>query len=196
MLVAVLLLAACGSETTNEQPKQNESQPEEMEDVLKTSDDPLEVGNRNNDINIFQNGLTTEKVIGWYTSDITDEDGFNTIEFKDSEIRFSLALTEGEGGEQEISVFGEKINNMDVLLDFYETFQIKTDQQEVASPMFDFEGGIEPDTKSKFYDVFSLEYDIPESFTFTMKKPAEDEEESLLWFDERETITELEFNLE
>ncbi|API93997.1 MULTISPECIES: hypothetical protein [unclassified Virgibacillus] len=219
LLIGLLTFAlvACSDDKGNETKvkKEESTQEEDKEDNSKSEDDmsqaewteknhpekmpstdPLEVGNKNNDKNIFQDGATTITIVGRYVGDQTDEDGFNTIEYKDTKLRFALVIVEGEEGDQEVGMFGEKINNGDTLMDYDDTISITTDQKEKGYTWFQLNGPIDPGLKEKFFDSFDLQYDIPETLTFTMRKPVENEEEYLMNENERKVIAEIEFEKE
>ncbi|WP_193063442.1 hypothetical protein [Oceanobacillus oncorhynchi] len=184
LFASILVLSACGDD--NEQTEEdNISQAEDEQEVLTETDDPMEFGNRDNGYEVYNHGQSAYEFIEWYSSDLTDEEGFNTVTTEDGyEFTFSLALMHDVNSDQEvIGIFGEHNNESDEDLVFLDTPEVITDEQEQASTTFGLDQGVDSGVRSKVFDVISLEYDSPESFTMTVYYPRtglEDEGDQVL----------------
>lgn len=192
-----LLLVACGGETTSqeEQPVpegDDMAQPEETEPV--TTDDPLEFADKTTEDMVFVDGANEYIIENYYVNDETDERGFNTYEEDGFTFRYALVETanladaeQGEEPEREIQIFGEVINDTDVDHYFIDRLLIKTDDNEATSVQFGLNGAGAANEKNKFNDKFPLEYEIPESFTFTILDPTFDESDEANWNEDGST---------
>lgn len=175
----VMALAACGSDEDEESSGNNfvyELEDEaEAEAEEPTTDDPLEFVEEGKDGLHLIDGLNEYEAKNYYVTDDTDDEGFNTYEDGDFEMRYAIIETENVGdveseGKREIQIFGEIINETED--DYYfddEVVELKTDDGEKSELSYGLNGTA--DQKSKFIDGFSLEYDIPDSFTLTVLDP-------------------------
>ncbi len=208
LLIAAMFLVACGSsddevveDTEIDKPDEAEAE-EPVEDVeevevavdengmLEETEDPLEAGNKNNGIEVFNDGYGEIFLIkDWYTNENTDEDGFNVVDFEGYEIRYAITLVETIEEEDVIGVFAEVENGTEHELQFNDAFMFVTDTKDQT----ELEHGIQinkPDTKSKFFNYATLEYGTPEELTVEIYPPFADGESELI--DIGETV-ELEF---
>lgn len=172
LMFSLLVVAGCSSEETSEE---QESDIEEHSDIEQQdddtiSDDPLEVGNKNNDINKIEYNYETYKVVDWYSNSDTNDDGFNTVDFNGYTFDFSFAVVEDEEGEQYIGMFGETENKTNDVVQFNADMEFLTDTQD-QTELEDGIGKSKPKVKLKGFSVAPLEYGVPESFKVTIDPP-------------------------
>ncbi|AKG05533.1 hypothetical protein AAV35_012755 [Salimicrobium jeotgali] len=198
VLLIGALLSACGngeesessSASTNEE---NAEQTESMENAEATqseeteaepqtsSDDPLEVANKNNDYDTLINGMNEEKILYRFVNEDTGDDGMNNITFDDYEVKYALALTEDINGDKSITMMGEQMNNGDAPLFSVEDTEFITDQQEQTTFATGEFGNMDPGIREKTHFQTYLDYEDPESFTMTFYEPLTEQENSE-WF--------------
>lgn len=178
LVSVVLLLAACGeertesNETQNAQPSEEQVSTEEPVEEPEFTEDPLEIGNKNSGYDLFLlDGYTEYKVVGYYSTNETDENGFNSVSFKGYDFTFSvLAVEDTATGDQYIATAGETENNTEDNVQFNVDMIIVTDTQDQTNN----EGAIgesQPNVKQKGFILAPLTYGIPESFTLTLDPP-------------------------
>lgn len=221
VIMASLFLVACAS-NDNDNFNNDEAFLNDLEDEAEekaeepTTNDPLEFVEEGKDGLHLIDGANEYEAKSYYATDDTDEDGFNTYEDGDFEMRYAIIETENVAdvdaeGNKEIQVFGEIVNETEE--DYYfddGTVELKTDEGEKSELSFGFNGAGEADQKSKFIDGFNLEYDIPDSFTLKVLEPTIrdfgeafeedtgldefDNEEELKEYIEEKTVIDKEFN--
>lgn len=192
VLVAILLLAGCsGSNEPKQAANENESENtmgdtleaeleiDEEEDEAKETDDPLEAGNKNSGIKVFNDDWDfTYTIKDWYANENTDKDGFNNIDFDGYKVKFSIALLEDAEEKDVIGFFVETENNTDKNAQYNMDMEIITDEQEQAQSddMYGI-GDSKPGIKTKGFIKANLEYDVPESFKVTFEPPWDEDDE-------------------
>lgn len=214
-LILVLILGACGSDPEpSETEAEIETEPEiehneEVQEFIEKNNvkldedgyfeetnDPLEAGNKNNGIVVFNNDEYGDTYIikQWYTNDDTDDDGFNHIDFDGYKVKFAVALMEDVDEEDTIGFFVETENNTDKTIQYNMDMEIITDEQEQTNTddMYAI-GDSKPGIKTKGFVKANLDYDTPEEITITFEPPWDDEDE---FNAEVGTPIELEFSLE
>lgn len=193
--LGLVILSACGNdsdvESTEEKAVENDGIEEEVDpadegpttdnpDLIEDAgtDDPIEFIESQGDL-LLQDGANEYEINNIYTSDETDDDGFNTYEDGDFKMRYAIVETENvadnieDEGNNNLQIVGEINNETDDDYTFDENrFFIKTDENEKSELSFDLNGAGEADQRSKFIDDFPLEYDIPDEFTLTMIDPS------------------------
>ncbi|PWA08646.1 hypothetical protein DCC39_14505 [Pueribacillus theae] len=189
IFAAVLfVLVGCGSnektsddEVVKEQPDVQDDQQKQVDEegFLKETDDPMEAGNKNNGIEVFNDEWDyTYLIKDWYSNDDTDEDGFNYIDFDGYKVKFSIALLEDTEEKNVIGVFAETLNDTDKTVQYNMDMELITDKQEQAQTddMYGI-GNSKPGIKTKGFVKVDLEYEVPESFKVTFEPPWDDEDE-------------------
>lgn len=203
MLVSGLLLTACG----NEEPKDEDAMGEE--DVMSqsaefteaqsesnTSNDPLEVASKTNDIDTFETDYyETYTIVDRYVTDDTDQEGFSEMDFEGYKVKFSMAAVEDSSGNEYIGFFTETENTTDKPVHYNGDMEIVTDTQDQTTNE-DGIGGSKPGVKLKGFSVAPLEYGIPESYTVTFEPPFLAEDENLPEAGHFGDNIEMEFNKE
>lgn len=180
MIASALLLAACGSNDTEkaEEPVAVDQVDESAEgEVMDVTDDPMEAGNKNGKIEVFNDDFDyTYLIKEWYSTDDTDEDGFNIMDFDGYEVKYSMALMENTEGENVIGVFAETENNTDKVVQYNMDLEMITgNQEQTSSDSLYGIGSSNPGVKTKGFILVELDYDAPESFVVTFEPPWEDE---------------------
>ncbi|PID22474.1 hypothetical protein CSV61_02180 [Sporosarcina sp. P3] len=167
-----LLLAACGSEDSQE-PMQESEQPDviiEDEEVegMYTSD-PVEFADKDSDL-IYQSGEMNLEIVARYKNDDTDSNGFNTVSFDGYDYKFAVVAIEGFGEKPTIAVLGETENNTEDSVAFNSDVEIVTDKGD-QERSYDGVGRSEPGVKKKAFITVDIEYGVPDSFKLTMQPP-------------------------
>ncbi|MDJ0331127.1 hypothetical protein [Planococcus sp. S3-L1] len=184
-LLTGLLLTACGDETTEEpteevtetMPAEGTTERVETEDVeiveeIPVTEDPMEIANKNSEYELFLDENYNEyQVVGRYTSEDTNDEGFNEVSFKGYDFTYSvLALQDTVTGDEFVAIAGETVNNTQETVQFNADAEIVTDTQEQASTQ-DGVGESQPTVKKKAFVTIPLEYGIPNSFEMTLDAP-------------------------
>lgn len=178
LLIAILALVACGDEETAEPtetaPIEESVETEEVEVVeeITTTEDPMEIANKNSEYELFIDENYTEyQVVGRYFSESSKEDGFNDVSFKGYDFTYSvLALQDTITGDEFVAIVGETVNNTEEIVQFNADTEIVTDTQEQANSQ-DGVGESQPTVKKKAFITIPLEYGIPNSFDMTLDAP-------------------------
>lgn len=185
MLVAVLLLAACGSEETQTEGPADQPVPKETQDVVNVSDeknnltdDPMMIAT-NDDYEYFF-GNTDEFKVTRYLSDDTDEDGFIEIDENGYNIKFNVLYGESEFGDDKILIVGEhKNNNNDGGKMIWYPGDIVLDGEEKTESGYGFDA-VDPGIKSKFTFEYDVEYGIPDKIVIEGGRIEESDEDKYL----------------
>lgn len=184
IVLGVILLSACADEVVEERPVNDEVDQEEInetdaEELLADTSDPLEAGNINNNIEVFNDEFDyTYLIKEYYTNDDTDADGFNTMDFEGYEVTYSIVLMENTEENNVIGFFVETVNNTDQLVQYNMDMEIATDgQEQIENDMMYGIGQSDPGIKTKGFTKANIEYDIPDEIGITFEPPWDDEDE-------------------
>src|SRR5699024_2498466 len=179
----VLVLSACGgnesAEGVGEEDELDAGVEEDFDDEEELVEDPVEAGNKSNEVKEFMDEFgEIYEIKEWYSSDETDDDGINQIEFDGYEVNFSVALLEDTEGEQDIGFFVETENGTDTTVQYNMDMEIITDEQEQAETDDSYGiGESKPDVKTKGFVKTDLDYEAPESFEVTFEPPWDEDSE-------------------
>lgn len=180
----VLVLSACGgNEGAEDASDQGDAEDMDVEEVTEDEEDlvedPVEAGNKSNEVKEFMDEFgEIYEIKEWYSSDETDDDGINQIEFDGYKVNFSVALLEDMEGEQDIGFFVETENGTDTTVQYNMDMEIITDEQEQAETDDSYGiGESKPSVKTKGFVKTDLDYEAPESFEVTFEPPWDDDSE-------------------
>ncbi|HLR16208.1 MAG TPA: hypothetical protein VK144_10295 [Bacillota bacterium] len=198
LLMAALVLVACGSNEESNKEDNKVKENEEVADNESNEDninvdfttDPIEAVE--NDVEMFVDEFDySYSIVDWYTNNDT-VDGFNEVDFEGYKIKYAISLLMDEEGEDSLGVFAEVENGTEHELQFNDSFLFVTDTQDQT----ELEHGIQenkPNTKSKFFNHAPLEYGTPEELTVEIYPPFYEGESELIDLGE---MVELEFTKE
>lgn len=197
MLLSFVLisLVACGndeeSQTEEQETHEATQQDVEMDDdgMLEQTNDPMEAGGKSNGVNVFEDDWSNIYLVKeWYSNDETDEDGFNTMEFGEYKVKYSVALLEDESEEDVIGFFVETENNTDTTVQY----NMDMESSELTPDDLYGIGDSRPGDTLKGFIKADIE-DTPDTLEITFEPPWDDEDEFNAEIGEP---IELEFSLE
>jgi len=177
LLMAALVLVACGSDTTGTNEEVNNNESNEANDIeVEYTSDPIEAVTGDHEMFVDEFDYSYS-IVDWYTNDDTT-DGFNTMDFEGYEVKYAIALLMDEDGNDVIGIFSETENNTDHVAQYNMDFEILTNESEQleGDPMYGI-GETNPGIKTKGFVKDTLEYDVPTELDITFYPPWDSESE-------------------